>query len=143
MTNTDPVKIQLLTELAILPTRHIPESIGLDLYSAETTEILPWSTAKIRTDLAIQVPEGTYGRIAPRSGLSLQGVLVIGGVIDRDYRGNVGIALFNLTNDTVQIAHGARIAQLICERASLSELQVVAVLPETSRGVLGFGSSGV
>ena len=71
----------------------------------------------IQTDLQIQLPEGCYGRIAPRSGLALQHHIDVGGgVVDTDYRGNVGVVLYNHSDLPFTVSRGDRIAQLICEQ---------------------------
>lgn len=97
----------------------------------------------IKTDLQIEVPENTYGRIAPRSGLAWKHHIDVGaGVIDADYRGNVGVVLFNHSNEPFKISPGDRIAQLICEKIIYPELQEVNNLDNTDRGDGGFGSTG-
>ena len=104
----------------------------------------------IFTDIAIELPVGSYGRIAPRSGLAAaHGITVDAGVIDRDYTGNVGVVVVNRSNQNYQIHAGDRIAQLICERAlqpvirEQDSLSTSCVLPTVGvRGSKGFGSSG-
>lgn len=98
----------------------------------------------MRTDLAIAVPEGTYGRVAPRSGLSVNyGICVGAGVIDADYRGNVQVLLFNHSDEDFEVKRGARVAQLILERAETPEVLEVDTVGATARGTSGFGSTGV
>ena len=76
------------------------------------------------TDIQIAVPEGTYGRVAPRSGLAHKHFIDVGaGVIDRDYRGNVGVILFNFGTSAFKVNKGDRIAQLICEKISYPTIQ--------------------
>lgn len=95
------------------------------------------------TDLAVEVPAGCYGRVAPRSGLAAKHHIDVGaGVIDEDYRGNVGVVLFNHGAEPFVVQRGDRIAQLICERCVLPELLEVDSLDETQRGAGGFGSTG-
>jgi dUTP pyrophosphatase len=96
----------------------------------------------------LEIPEGYYGRIAPRSGLALkQGIDVLGGVIDASYRGEIGVILVNTTakGDELQITHikkGDKIAQLIIEKCHQVEWEEVKELAETDRGAGGFGSTG-
>jgi dUTP pyrophosphatase len=100
----------------------------------------------VKTDLAISCPAGTYGRVAPRSGLTVKkGVHVGAGVIDADYRGPVGVVLFNLGTEPLVIEHGDRIAQLILEQIVMAPVVDVGdgELEETVRGAGGFGSTGV
>lgn len=100
--------------------------------------------ALVKTDLAIAIPEGTYARIAPRSGLAWKNSIDTGaGVVDYDYRGNVGVILFNFGDADFEIKRGDRIAQLILERISMAEVQETEELFETTRGTGGFGSTGI
>ena len=100
--------------------------------------------AMLKTDIAIAVPSGTYGRVASRSGLALKHGLDVGaGVIDEDYRGNVGVILFNHTDVDFIVAAGDRVAQLILEKIVTPDVEVVEDLSETARGGGGFGSTGV
>merc|ERR1719244_1685708 len=77
-----------------------------------------------KTDIQVKVPHGTYGRIAPRSGLAWKNHIDIGaGVVDEDYRGNVGVVMFNHAEVEFQIKKGDRIAQLVCEKISYPDLE--------------------
>lgn len=97
----------------------------------------------VKTDIQIEVPTGCYGRVAPRSGLALKNSIDVGaGVIDEDYRGNVGVILFNFSEADFEVKKGDRIAQLICERIAYPNLVEVDSLTETARGEGGFGSTG-
>ena len=88
-----------------------------------------------RTGLAIACPSGTYARIAPRSGLALKHNLSIGaGVVDADYRGEVGILLINNGTAPYHVAVGDRIAQLVLEKISDCSAVQVSELPPTARG---------
>src|SRR6185369_5643342 len=100
--------------------------------------------ALIPTDLAIQVPKGTYGRIAPRSGLAKNKFIGIGaGVIDPDYNGPVGIVAFNHAQQPFEIKEGDRVAQLMLEQYKEPHIIEVKELKETTRGNKGFGHSGI
>lgn len=95
------------------------------------------------TDIQVELPSGCYGRVAPRSGLAAKNHIDVGaGVIDEDYRGNVGVVLFNHAQADFDVKRGDRIAQLICERIFYPELVEVSTLNETERGAGGFGSTG-
>lgn len=97
----------------------------------------------VKTDIQIEVPEGTYGRIAPRSGLAWKNSIDVGaGVIDQDYRGNVGVILFNFSDTDFEVKKGDRIAQLICERITYPVVVEAKSLTDTDRGAGGFGSTG-
>lgn len=117
-------------------------SAGYDLYAPYAYTVAPYSKVLIKTDLQIQVPLGTYGRIAPRSGLALHHHIdVAGGVIDHDYRGNVCVILFNHGSKHFYIKPGNRIAQLICEKIALPIVKECNKLNQTQRSYHGFGSS--
>ncbi|XP_015267272.1 PREDICTED: deoxyuridine 5'-triphosphate nucleotidohydrolase, mitochondrial isoform X2 [Gekko japonicus] len=132
-----------LSENALAPSRGSSRAAGYDLYSAYDCEILPLGKAVVKTDIQISLPSGCYGRVAPRSGLAANHFIDVGaGVIDEDYRGNVGVVLFNFGNETFKVKRGDRIAQLICERIYYPELEEVQVLDDTERGSGGFGSTG-
>eukprot|EP00541_Cyclophora_tenuis_P015226 CAMPEP_0116541666 /NCGR_PEP_ID=MMETSP0397-20121206/605_1 /TAXON_ID=216820 /ORGANISM="Cyclophora tenuis, Strain ECT3854" /LENGTH=175 /DNA_ID=CAMNT_0004065625 /DNA_START=57 /DNA_END=584 /DNA_ORIENTATION=+ len=137
-------RVKLLTENATLPTRGSPLAAGVDLASAEDKIIKAKGRDMVKTDLAIACPEGTYGRIAPRSGLAKKkGIDVGAGVIDADYRGNVGVILFNFGDDDFEIKKGDRIAQLILETICMTDPVQVEELDDTERSSDGFGSTGV
>ena len=105
------------------PMKGSIDSAGYDFYSAEETEVLPWKRKVVGTQIAIKVPKGTYGRIAPRSGLAAKHGIDIGaGVIDADYRGEVKVLLINHSDVKFEIKKGDRIAQLVLEKISLAEL---------------------
>lgn len=90
-----------LSENAHSPTKATPDAAGFDLYSAYDYEIQPSGKVLALTDIQIAVPSNCYGRVAPRSGLAHKNFIDVGaGVIDRDYRGNVGVILFNFSKDT-------------------------------------------
>jgi deoxyuridine 5'-triphosphate nucleotidohydrolase len=98
----------------------------------------------VQTDLSIGCPAGTYGRVAPRSGLTVKnGIHVGAGVIDADYRGPVGVVLFNLGTEPFEVKKGDRIAQLILEQIVMAPVEEVTELDATVRGGGGFGSTGI
>jgi len=144
------VKIHLHSRHATLPTKSTPLAAGFDLYSANELPIklLPLSTIVIQTDLSVELPAGTYGRIAERSGLAAKSSIGVGaGVIDRDYRGKIGVVLRNFDkNAEFLIQPRMRVAQLIFERCLedvvWEETEDVNELEASKRGTLGFGSSG-
>lgn len=138
------LRYKKLTDNAFPPSRGTDDSIGYDLCAAYKKTILPGGKAIILTDLSFQIPEGHYGRIAPRSSMAWKKHTNIGaGVIDRDYTGNVGIVIFNHSTEELEINVGDRVAQLILEKASIFPLEEVISIEETERGAGGFGSTGV
>ena len=137
------LKFKKLSQNATTPVRGSPCSAGLDLFSAESKIIGPCDRARIRTDIAVKLPPGTYGRIAPRSGLAANHFIGIGGgIIDPDFIGGIECILFNHQDSPFVVAKGMRISQLIIEKISYPELLEVDALKETERGDKGFGSSG-
>ena len=136
-------QVKLNYEDAQAPTRGSDEAAGYDLYVYESGLLMPNETRLFDTGISIRVPEGTYGRIAPRSSISKRSILVNAGVIDRDYTGPVKVMLHNLSNDNFVIEKGNRIAQLILEKISTPEVELVDELDDTERGDGGFGSTGI
>ncbi len=138
------LKVKLLSDSAVAPKRATPGSAAYDLYAAITIPLVlpPGSRFCVPTDIAIQLPDGCYGRIAPRSGLSIKGIDVGAGVIDVDYRGPVGVLLINNGTTDFTISPHDRIAQLLLEAILTPPVEVVDDLNETSRGEGGFGSTG-
>ncbi|XP_074901332.1 deoxyuridine 5'-triphosphate nucleotidohydrolase, mitochondrial isoform X1 [Buteo buteo] len=140
---TARLRFTKLSENASAPSRGSAGAAGYDLYSAYDCVIPPMEKAVVKTDIQIAIPSGCYGRVAPRSGLAAKHFIDVGaGVIDEDYRGNVGVVLFNFGKETFEVKKGDRIAQLICERICYPELEEVQTLDDTERGEGGFGSTG-
>jgi dUTP pyrophosphatase len=144
------LRVKRLTPTAKLPTRGSAQAIGLDLYADVTEargaiEIRPGYRALVSTGIAIALPPGYDGRVAPRSGLALkQGIDVMAGVIDEDYRGEIHALLLNTNQwETFWVKPGDRIAQLILERADIMPVVEVDGLDATVRGANGYGSTGV
>ena len=142
------ISIQLLNDLAKVPTRGSEYAAGYDLYAATDyiIDIAPHSTIKIGTGVAMELPEGTFGAIFARSGLATKKGLRPAnciGVCDSDYRGEYIVPLHNDTDEWMSIESGERIAQLIVMNFNPIEFNVVNSLSETKRGDGGFGSSGI
>ena len=141
------MNIKLLSDKATIPTRGSDEAAGYDLYAAldEPVEIKSGKSKIISTDIIMEIPQGTFGGIFPRSGLATKEGLRTSncvGVVDADYRGVVGVALYNDSPVTRIISPKQRIAQLILIPSETVELNVVDELTDTVRGDGGFGSSG-
>jgi dUTP pyrophosphatase len=136
--------VKVLNVNAKIPNRGSDKAAGYDLSSAEETIIPPRGRKMVKTGIIISIPTGHYGRIAPRSGLTLKNGIDVGaGVIDEDYRGEVCVILFNHSDENFLINIGDRIAQLILEKISTPDVEVVNSLDSTERGNGGFGSTGV
>jgi dUTP pyrophosphatase len=140
---TGELQFKKLDQRATLPVRGSVASAGLDLFCIEDIRLEPRSRILARTGLAVAIPMGYYGRVAPRSGLAVKnGIDVLAGVIDADYRGELCCALLNTGDEAVSLSQGSRICQLIIERIITPEPVWVEELENTSRGDGGFGSTG-
>lgn len=137
---------------AKIPTKAFWSSAGYDLYAyvpksynTQSIVILPKERSLILTGIKLALPTTEcYGRIAPRSGLSVKyGIDIGAGVIDYEYRGEVGIVLINNGKDAFEVKHGDKIAQLIIERTIPVEIEEVEELDKTERNENGFGSTGM
>jgi dUTP pyrophosphatase len=140
------LKVFLHSELAKLPKRADEGAAGYDLTSIENISIPPRSRSLISTGLSIQLPMYSYGRIAPRSGLSVKGLDVGAGVIDESFRGIVKVLLINDNDTAFQVSVGDRVAQLLVQPIYYPDVETVSSLEDlstTSRGDGGFGSTGV
>lgn len=113
------MQVKLLSETAKAPSRGSAHAAGYDLYASKEAIIPARGKVLVDTDISIAVPAGTYGRVAPRSGLASKHSIDTGaGVIDADYRGPVKVLLFNFSDVDFKVAVGERVAQLIVERVS-------------------------
>ena len=136
--------VKTLCPDSVVPQRATPGSIGYDLTATETITLPPHSRCPVPTGIAIALPEGTYGRIAPRSGLSVKASInVAAGVIDPDYRGELKAVLINQAETPFTIKKGERMAQLILENAVMEDIIITDNLDTTLRDTEGFGSTGM
>jgi dUTP pyrophosphatase len=137
---------QRLDPDAVLPERAHPGDAGFDLRSIEDVEVGPGERAMVGTGLAVAIPDGHAGLVLPRSGLASKHGLTLAnapGLIDTGYRGEVICSVVNLDpNDSVKIARGDRIAQLVVVEVPELRPGWVDELPPSSRGERGFGSTG-
>src|SRR5215813_2656211 len=139
----DVLRFKQLDPRATLPARGSAFSAGLDICSIEDLVIEPHQRATARTGLAVAIPHGFYGRVAPRSGLAAKhGLDVLAGVIDSDYRGELCCLLYNTGDTAINLPAGSKICQLIIEQIITPEATWVSDLDETTRGAGGFGSTG-
>jgi dUTP pyrophosphatase len=128
---------------ATLPTRGSAAAAGLDIFSIEDLTIQPKQRALARTGLAVAIPEGYYGRVAPRSGLATKkGLDTLAGVIDADYRGEIGCLLYNGGDELIHLPAQSKICQLIIEKIITPTAVWADDLNDTDRGGDGFGSTG-
>ncbi|KFB49279.1 AGAP010159-PA-like protein [Anopheles sinensis] len=137
------LKFAKLSENAFAPSKGSAKAAGFDLKSAYDYTVPARGKQLVMTDIQVQVPEGCYGRVAPRSGLAVKNFIDVGaGVVDEDYRGNVGVVLFNHSETEFEVKKGDRIAQFICEKIAYPDLEELPSLSNTERGAGGFGSTG-
>lgn len=131
-----------------LPAYETSASAGMDVRANldEAIELKPLERALVKTGLFMELPVGYECQVRPRSGLALKkGITVLNspGTVDADYRGEVGVILINLSNETFVVEDGERIAQLVFAEVAQAEWTQVEELTETDRGTGGFGSTGV
>ena len=132
MKTSNALKVKLLSPKATLPVKGTSLAAGYNLTSAQQLIIPINGRALVQTDISISVPKGTYGRIAPRSGLAVKHGITTGArVIDADYTGPIGIVLFNHGDQEFQIQEGDRIAQLILEQITDKPVIEVRELTQT------------
>lgn len=131
-----------------LPSYETIASAGLDVRANidESIELKPLERVLVKTGLFMEIPVGFECQVRPRSGLALKkGISVLNspGTVDADYRGEVGVILINLSNETFVVEDGERIAQLVFAKVKQAKWIEVDVLSNTDRGEGGFGSTGV
>jgi len=131
-----------------LPHYETEASAGMDLRAniPESIALKPLERTIVKTGLFIALPVGYEAQVRPRSGLAAKkGITVLNapGTVDADYRGEIGVILVNLSNETFVIEDGERIAQLVIAKHERAQWEEVSELSETSRGAGGFGSTGV
>ena len=147
------IKIKFLRENAKLPSKYSEGSVGFDLYAAEEA-VVPASLIDtqgrldvgkliVPIGIAVQLPYGTVGKLASRSGLSTRFNIEVGaGWIDSDYRGEIMVELRNFSSHEYRVRPGDRIAQLIVLNVAIANIALVDQLDDSERGSRGFGSSG-
>lgn len=137
--------VRRLRDDAVLPTRAYAGDAGLDLAACERVELPPGGRATVGTGLAVAIPEGYAGFVQPRSGLAERhGITIVNapGLVDAGYRGELRVVLLNTDRlERFLVEPGMRIAQLVILPVPELELAVVDELPESERGVRGFGST--
>jgi dUTP pyrophosphatase len=156
------MQVKKLHKDAVVPVRAHATDAGLDLYSIEDAVIYPGQTEKVKTGIALAIPEGKVGLIWPRSSLGVKGLDVMAGVVDASYRGEVVVCLYNGNPNVVPYDHGvgpvtmsdttydnvlhlpkgSKVAQILIQDVCLCQPVEVDELDETVRGQGGFGSTG-
>jgi len=138
------IKIKKLYNDAVVPQYAHKGDAGADFFSYENHILRPGETYKFKTGIAMEIPEGYVGLVWDKSGFSSKNsVHRLAGVVDSIYRGEILIALHNLSNKEKSITKGQKIAQMLIQKVEAAEFQLVEELSETSRGEDGFGSTGI
>jgi dUTP pyrophosphatase len=139
------LEVLLIAEPGFEPVYAKPGDAGCDLRSTESLVLPSGGRALVRTGVKIAMPDGYVGLVHPRSGLAVKnGITVLNapGTIDAGYRGEIMVPLLNTSAEDFVISAGDRIAQLLFQKIEIARFIPVEVLPESSRGETGFGSSG-
>jgi dUTP pyrophosphatase len=142
------LRVKLLAEGARTPVvAHPGEDLGYDVFALETVQLKPLSTLKVRTGIAVEARHPLTGDplgllVRDRSSMAARGIATTGGVIDSGYRGEILILMTNLGAETVELAAGEKIAQMIPVPVLTGPVETVDSLEDSSRAGKGFGSSG-
>jgi dUTP pyrophosphatase len=133
-----------LDQNAKMPTKATSGSVGFDLFSPQDIHLRPRERISVDIGVSIELPPNCFGLIKERSSFAKHfGVIVVGGVIDNDFRGKIEVILWNLSDFGFQIEKGMKIAQLICLKYENPLCEITKTLNATERGNQGFGSSGM
>ena len=137
------LNIKKLHPDALVPARAHHDDAGLDLYTYAAFELAPGERKTVPTGIALAIPTGYVGLIWDKSSVPHKwGVKTMGGVVDASYRGEVGVIMVNLSDETQKFEKGAKISQLLIQKVELPEVCEVTELDDTIRGEGGFGSTG-
>lgn len=138
------VQLQKLDVEAKLPSYAHQGDAGMDVYALQTVELNPGQRTIVPTGIAMAVPQGYVALVWDKSGRAVKnGITTMAGVIDAGYRGEVGIVIYNASNEVVTIDKHEKVAQILIQPVVSAELEEVDSLDETDRGEGGFGSTGV
>ncbi len=136
------LKVKKLDERAKLPHRAHPTDSGADLFALEQTRIPARSVVKVRTGIAIELPENTSGIIWGKSSVESKGIKAMAGLVDAPYRGELLVCMYNLNETDFVFEAGQKVAQLVVLPTLYPAFEETAELSDTTRGKGGFGSTG-
>ena len=139
------LEVLIVAQEGFEPVYAKPGDAGCDLRSTEELVLAAGERALVKTGVKIAMPDGYVGLVHPRSGLAAKhGITVLNtpGTVDAGYRGEIMVTLYNSSKEDFEISRGDRIAQLVFQQVERARFIPVEVLPESSRGETGFGSSG-
>lgn len=138
------IRVKKLVPHAKIPTYAHPGDAGLDFFAAEKTTVLPGERTIVKTGLSIAIPDGYVGLFWDKSGVSIKsGIKTLGGVIDAGYRGEIMIGVVNISKDTFVFEVGHKVAQLLVQKIEHAVLVEDTDIGSTTRGIHGFGSTGI
>ena len=137
------LKVKRIHPDAKLPVYGHPGDAGLDLFSVADRELAPGEVFAVPTGVRVAVPPGHVGLVWDKSGISLQSVHRLAGVIDAGYRGEVQVVMINLGGTPFAIRKGMKIAQMLVQLVTSVTVVESDALDDTSRGQGGFGSTGL
>ena len=136
------MKVKKLDPRAKLPLRAHPTDSGADLFALERTVLPARSITKVRTGIAVELPENTSGIIWGKSSVESQGIKAMAGLVDAPYRGELIVCMYNLNDSEFVFEAGQKVAQLVVLPTLYPTFEEVEELTDTSRGTGGFGSTG-
>lgn len=131
-----------LADYAIAPQRMYGTDAGVDLFTPYDFEIEPRGRFMVGTGVCVELPKNTVGYIRSKSGLMLKKAILVDGTIDEGYTGQIGVIMFNLSDDTVKFKRGDKIAQLVVQPVLYPGMIIADKLADSERGENGFGSTG-
>ena len=136
------MNVKKLDPRAKLPLRAHPMDSGADLFALERTVLAPHAITKVRTGIAVELPENTSGIIWGKSSVESKAVKAMAGLVDAPYRGELIVCMYNLNDTEFVFEAGQKIAQLVVLPTLYPTFEEVAQLSDTTRGAGGFGSTG-
>jgi len=137
------MKVKKIHPEARLPEYGRSGDAGLDLFSVVDHEIKPGEIYAVPTGIQAAIPEGYVGLVWDKSGLSLQGLHRLAGVVDSGYRGEIRVVMINLSRQSFSVGKGMKIAQMLVQPVAAVSVEETDTLDDTSRGEGGFGSTGL
>ena len=136
------MKVKKLDPRAQLPLRAHPTDSGADLFALQRTVLPPHTVVKVRTGIAVELPENTSGIIWGKSSVESQGIKALAGLVDAPYRGELIVCMYNLNDNEFVFEAGQKVAQLVVLPTLYPTFEEAEELSDTNRGSGGFGSTG-
>ena len=140
--NPITIKVKKLDPRALLPHRAHPTDSGADLFALERTVLPARTVVKVRTGIAVELPENTSGIIWGKSSVESKGIKAMAGLVDAPYRGELLVCMYNLNETDFVFEAGQKVAQLVVLPTIYPAFEETDTLSDTARGAGGFGSTG-